>query len=71
MSLVKDLPGVHLRALHAEHGLIEIDADSPVRLKIGQRVELWVRYSDATVNLHQRFYGVRNGQVESIFRIEH
>ena len=39
--------------------------------ELGQKVELWVHYSDATVNLHRQMYGVRNREVETIFQIEH
>ncbi len=68
---VKDMPGVSLRALHAEHGLLEFDAQSQVSLEVGQKIELWVLYSDATVNLHSAMYGVRHGKLEEAFRIEH
>jgi D-serine deaminase-like pyridoxal phosphate-dependent protein len=70
LSTVKGMDGIELKALHAEHGLLEIqNADS--RLDVGRRIELWVHYQDATVNLHNRMYGVRNGEVEGIFKIEH
>ena len=71
LSEVKDLPGVSLKALHAEHGLLELDTHSQVSLEVGQKIELWVHYSDATVNLHSAMYGVRHGKVEEVFRIEH
>lgn len=71
LSTVKDMPGVRLKALHAEHGLIEIEPHSTEALEVGQKIELWVHYSDATVNLHSSLYGVRYGQVEEVFRIEH
>lgn len=71
LPTVKDLPGVHLKALHAEHGLLEIEADSTTKLEVGRQIELWVHYSDATVNLHSSLYGVRHGQVEEVFGIEH
>jgi D-serine deaminase-like pyridoxal phosphate-dependent protein len=70
-SVVKDLPGAQLKALHAEHALIAIDPGSGTKLEAGQKVEVWVHYSDATVNLHSCFYGVRNGEVEEVYRIEH
>ena len=70
LSIVKGMDGVELKALHAEHGLVEIQ-NPDAQLEIGQKIELWVHYSDATVNLHHRMYGVRNGQVEDVFRIEH
>jgi D-serine deaminase-like pyridoxal phosphate-dependent protein len=71
LSAVKDLPGVTLKTLHAEHGLLQLDAHASSPLQIGQRIELWVQYSDATVNLHSSLYGIRNGQVEEIFGILH
>ena len=71
LSEVKDLPGITLKALHAEHGLLELDANSSHPLEVGQKIELWVQYSDATVNLHTSLYGVRNGQTEEVFPIIH
>jgi D-serine deaminase-like pyridoxal phosphate-dependent protein len=68
---LKAIEGTRLKALHAEHGLLEIDPDRAPRLEIGQKLELWVRYSDATMNLHTFLHGVRHGQVEEVFRIEH
>jgi D-serine deaminase-like pyridoxal phosphate-dependent protein len=71
LSTVKGLPGVTLRALHAEHGLLELDASLALPLEVGQKIELWVHYSDATVNLHSSLYGVRHGKVEEVFPIVH
>jgi D-serine deaminase-like pyridoxal phosphate-dependent protein len=66
---VKDRAGVATRRLTAEHGIIDIQ-DPSVPLQVGERIEMWVHYSDATVNLHERIYGVRNGCVEEVFRVE-
>jgi D-serine deaminase-like pyridoxal phosphate-dependent protein len=66
----KNLPGARLTALHAEHAIVELDAQASP-LTPGQKVEVWVHYSDATVNLHSRMYGVRNGELEEIFPIQH
>lgn len=71
LPALKDLPGVQLKALNAEHALLEIEAASPTVLQVGQKVEVWVQYSDATVNLHSHVYGVRHGKVEETYRIEH
>jgi 3-hydroxy-D-aspartate aldolase len=71
LSTVKGLPGVTLKALHAEHGLLELDASLALPLEVGQKIELWVHYSDATVNLHSSLYGVRHGKVEEVFPIVH
>ena len=66
---MKGVENVELKALHAEHGLLEMHS-SDVRLDVGQKVELWVHYGDATVNLHRQMYAVRRGEVEDILRIE-
>lgn len=70
LPTLKSVPGTQLTALHAEHAIVKLDPESP-ELTPGQKVELWVHYSDATVNLHSRMYGVRHGEVEEVFPIEH
>jgi D-serine deaminase-like pyridoxal phosphate-dependent protein len=70
LPTVKNMPYIHLSTLHAEHGLLEIDTNAAVDIEVGQKIELWVRYSDATVNLNSVLYGVRDSQVEEVFRIE-
>ena len=70
MPSVKGLNGLKLKALHAEHGVVEIQ-DPSVRLEVGDKIEIWVHYHDGTIHLHDRAYGVRNGEVEEVFRIEH
>ncbi len=65
---VKNLKGLNIHKLNAEHGIIDLqEGSAPVQ--IGDRIEIWVRYSDATVNLHERMYGVRNGHVEEVFQL--
>lgn len=68
---LKNCADANLVALHAEHALIHIHPDSRSPIEVGKKVEMWVQYSDATVNLHSRMYGVRNGEIEEVFRIEH
>jgi D-serine deaminase-like pyridoxal phosphate-dependent protein len=60
---VKNVEGVRLSALHSEHAIIEI-LNPTVSVEVGDKVEIWVHYSDATVQLHERMYGTRNGEVE-------
>jgi D-serine deaminase-like pyridoxal phosphate-dependent protein len=71
LPTLKDVPGARLTALHAEHALIELDPQLSSGLTPGQKVHVWVQYSDATVNLNSCMYGVRNGQLEEVFPIEH
>ena len=69
MPGLKNLSSGRLRALHAEHALVDVHDDGG-SLRVGDRVEMWVHYSDGTVNLHDRIYGVRSGGVESEFHVE-
>ena len=46
---------------HTEHGFIDMVYPSVV-LEVGDIIEIWAHYSDATVNLHERMYGIRNGK---------
>jgi D-serine deaminase-like pyridoxal phosphate-dependent protein len=71
LPAVKDVPGARLTALHAEHALVELDPHVSPELTPGQKVQVWVHYSDATVNLHSQMFGVRHGELEEIFKIEH
>jgi len=66
---LKDLPGLATRRLTAEHGIIDIQ-DPAAPVQVGDRIELWVHYSDATVNLHDRIYGMRNERVEEVSKVE-
>jgi D-serine deaminase-like pyridoxal phosphate-dependent protein len=66
---VKNIAGLNTRRLTAEHGIIDI-IDRSASVQVGDRIEMWVHYSDATVNLHERIYGIRSGLVEEVFRVE-
>jgi D-serine deaminase-like pyridoxal phosphate-dependent protein len=71
LPLIKNIDGAKLVALHAEHSLVDLDTHCSAEVEVGSKLEVWVEYSDATVNLHPRMYGVRNGEVEEVFPIEH
>lgn len=67
---LKNADGVRLNALHAEHALLDLHGNGIDR-QVGDKVEIWVHYSDGTINLHDRMYGIRNGRVEEVIAIEH
>jgi D-serine deaminase-like pyridoxal phosphate-dependent protein len=71
LPTIKDIPGASLTALHAEHALVQLDPNVSPVLTPGQKVHVWVHYSDATLNLHSLMYGVRDGQFEEVYKIEH
>jgi len=66
---LKNSNGARVSALHAEHALVDLHPDES-GFRVGDKVEMWVRYSDGTVNLFDRIFGVRNGEVEEVFEID-
>jgi D-serine deaminase-like pyridoxal phosphate-dependent protein len=68
LPTVKDPAGLTVRKLNAEHAVLDLK-EVTASIEIGDKIELWVRYSDATVNLHHRLYGIRNGHVEEVFTL--
>jgi D-serine deaminase-like pyridoxal phosphate-dependent protein len=69
MPLLKNTPGARLRKLNAEHAIVDI-LDPALPVQVGDHLELWAHYSDATINLHRQMFGIRNGQVEETFLFE-
>jgi D-serine deaminase-like pyridoxal phosphate-dependent protein len=68
LPMVKNIEGVRLVALHSEHAIVEIQ-DPTVAVDVGDSIEIWVQYSDPSVRLHQRMYGVRGDSVEEEWSI--
>ncbi len=52
----------------AEHGTLKL-ASPEVPLKVGDKVQFIVGYTDMTVYQHERIYGVRGGEVEQVFEV--
>ena len=69
IPMLKDKKGASVRRLNAEHAIVDI-VDPELLVNVGDRLELWAHYSDATVNLHRQMFGLRNGQVEEVFVFE-
>jgi D-serine deaminase-like pyridoxal phosphate-dependent protein len=66
---VVGIEGTELFALSEEHGRITLNGTAQ-DLKIGEKIELLPSHGCTTINLHDRFYGVRKGKVEVIWPIE-
>jgi D-serine deaminase-like pyridoxal phosphate-dependent protein len=49
---------------------IAVIVDSSVPPEVRGGVGIWVHFSNATVNQHDRLYGVRNGVVETVVRLQ-
>jgi D-serine deaminase-like pyridoxal phosphate-dependent protein len=69
LPVLKNTTGARLRKLNAEHAIVDI-LDPGFSAQVGDQLELWAHYSDATVNLHRRMFGVRGEQVEETFVFE-
>ena len=61
------IAGLEMISLSEEHGRM-IAAES-VKLKPGDKIEILPSHCCTTVNLHQRYYGVRKGVVEAVWEI--
>jgi D-serine deaminase-like pyridoxal phosphate-dependent protein len=62
------LEGVRSVSLSAEHGKIELDQPN-TSLKVGDRLEWIVGYTDTTVLLHDELVATRDGTVEIVWPI--
>ena len=60
----------HVRSvrLSAEHAAIELDAPN-TELRVGDRLEWVVGYSDTTVHLHDEIYAVKEGRIDAVWPI--
>ena len=52
-----------------EHTKIELKGEEARSLKIGDRVRVRPRHGDTTINLHDYYFGVRNGRLEAAIPI--
>jgi D-serine deaminase-like pyridoxal phosphate-dependent protein len=69
LPVLRDTTGARLRKLNAEHAIVDI-TDPAFPAQVGDQLELWAHYSDATASLHRRMFGVRDGRVEETFVLE-
>ena len=67
---IKGISGLRAKALHIEHTVIEI-TDPAVAIEVGDKIEMWVRFLDQTLGLHDHLYGIRKGEVDEVLKIEH
>jgi D-serine deaminase-like pyridoxal phosphate-dependent protein len=68
MPLLRDYETTGTYSFSAEHGTIHLVNPSD-RPKVAERVFWSVGYSDQCNHLHENFYGIRNGVVESVWPI--
>jgi len=65
---VKDPAGARVIRLSQEHGRVDVEGAAR-GLRVEDKVELWVRDANGTINLFDRFYAMRGDIVEAIWEI--
>ena len=68
IPLVPGMEGVSVDSLSAEHGVLKLE-NPEIELNVGDKIEIIPGYSDMTVFLHDRMYGIRNDRVEVVWNI--
>lgn len=63
------IEGLQFLYLSEEHGKIRALSEN-IDLKPGDRIEVLPNHVCTTVNLHDQFYGVRDGKVEAVWEIK-
>jgi len=63
----RNLPGIRLTTLHAEHGILELEPD--VQLRVGDKIDFIPGYADFTVCRHSKLYGIRMEKVEAVWDV--
>jgi D-serine deaminase-like pyridoxal phosphate-dependent protein len=66
---VAEAPGCRFHRMNEEHGFVDITR-AEREFAIGDRVHIIPNHICAAVNLHERVYGARDGEVEEIWRVE-
>lgn len=67
-GMVKTDPRAELEQLSEEHGHLNIKPSSR-EYRVGERLEIIPNHVCSTVNMHNRVYGVRGEQVETIWEV--
>lgn len=62
------IPGLEMTGLSEEHGKLQV-SDTNVALTPGDKLEILPTHCCTNVNLHDRFFGIRDEIVESVWEI--
>jgi D-serine deaminase-like pyridoxal phosphate-dependent protein len=68
MPEIKHPAGANLFSLSQEHGRVSLQGEAS-GLKVGDKLELWVRDANGTINQFDRFYAIRDELVEDVWHI--
>lgn len=68
MPMLKEDAGYTYTSAGDEHGILT-PADKARPIALGEKLELYPSHCDTTINLYDRYYGLREGEVEVIWPI--
>ena len=66
---VMEAPASAFRKMNEEHGYIDVTAVKE-QFAVGDRLQIIPNHICVAVNLHERVYGVRKGEVEQVWEVE-
>ena len=69
-SRPKDVTGIELYQLSAEHGRVRV-INPNKEINVGDKMEFIPSYCDGTVNRWNKYYGIRKGNLELVWDIHH
>jgi D-serine deaminase-like pyridoxal phosphate-dependent protein len=64
----KDVEGISIYEAHEEHVVLQLQGPA-TDLKVGDKLEMIVGHACTTVNLHDRYFGMRRGILETVLDI--
>lgn len=64
----KNLEGVTIYEAHEEHIVLNVEGPA-VDLAVGDKIEMIPAHACTTVSLHDRYFGIRNGVLETVWDI--
>jgi len=67
-AILKDYDGVEYSSAGDEHGVLTMK-NKDAQFKLGEKIELYPSHCDTTIDLHENYYGVRDGKVEIIWPV--
>ncbi len=65
-----DAPEAVFTKMNEEHGFVDMRRAREANFQVGDRVRVIPNHICVAVNLHEQVYGVRNGEVEQVWKVE-
>lgn len=64
----KSIDGISILEAHEEHVVLQIQG-AATGIRVGEKIEMIVGHACTTVNLHDRYFGIRDSKVEAVWDI--